>query len=142
MPLQGDPYDEHGRWLASLIRREADALAVDVPGKLAVLRAQHVGRGDAGMMDLIGRAEDARAAALRAADVAFLQGLINGTEDYFDDGLYERLEPLYAKYENDPAMLAMFNNAATAYGDAVVAAAEWCLAGIEAQEAIERASEH
>ena len=62
------------------------------------------------------------------ADVAFLQGLINGTEDYFADDLYERLEPLYAKYENDPAMLAMFNQAATIYGDAVVAAAQKALA--------------
>jgi hypothetical protein len=83
-----------------------------------------------------------REAADRARDVAFLQSLIDGTEDYFDDGLYARLEPLYAKYENEPAMLAMFNQAATVYGDAVVAAAEWALAGIDAEAAIDRAMGH
>ena len=132
-------YEQHSLWLAALIRGEANRLAPDVPGRLVLLRAQFRASQDGGMIDLIRRAEDARAADMRAADVGFLQSLIDGTVDYFANDLYERLEPLYAKYGNDPAMLAMFNQAATVYGDAVVAAAEWCLAGLEAQDAIDRA---
>lgn len=128
-------YERNSLWLASLIRGEAEPLSDDVLGRLALLRVQYVGRGDAGMMDLIRRAEDARAAALQAADVAFLQGLIDGSADYFADDLYERLEPLYAKYENDPTMLAMFNQAATAYGDFALDAATWAMAGWAIEDA-------
>lgn len=135
MPLQGDPYDEQGRWLAGLILGECDLLAADVLGRLVVLRAQAQAALDGGMLDLVRRASVARAAAQQAADVAFLQGLIDGTADYFADDLYERLEPLYAKYENDPAMLAMFNNAATVYGDAVVERAYWTMAAIAIEDA-------
>jgi hypothetical protein len=132
-------YEADAWFLQALALGPSDPLADDVVARLVMLRAQYVGRGDAGMMDLIRRAEDARAAALQAADVAFLQSLIDGIEDYFADDLYERLEPLHAKYQGDAAMLDLFNRAATAYGDAVVAAAQWALAGLDAVDAIDKA---
>jgi hypothetical protein len=132
-------YEADVRFLKALILGPSDPLAADVVARLVMLSAQYVGRGDAGMMDLIGRAEDARAVAVHAGDAAFLQSLIDGTADYFADGVYGRLVPLHDKYQSDAAMLAFFNTAATAYGDAVVAAAEWCLSGLKMKDAIDNA---
>ncbi|VTU25094.1 hypothetical protein SRS16CHR_03591 [Variovorax sp. SRS16] len=133
-------YERNARWLAALVRGEADPLAVDVAGRLALLRAQHAGRGDAGMMDLLARAAEVHAAADRARDVAFLNSLVDGSADYFADDLYDRLAPLHEKYQGDAAMLDLFNRAATAYGNVAMAAAEWALAGLEMQDAIDKAA--
>jgi hypothetical protein len=57
------------------------------------------------------------------ADTAYIQTIIDGTADLLDPGLYDKLEPLFAKYEADPEMMALLNRAADAYGKAVEAAA-------------------
>lgn len=138
--MQSDRYDEHGRWLAGLVLGKCNPLADDVPGRLVVLRAQAQAASDAGMLDLLRRAADVHVSAQQAADVAFLQCLVDGDADYFDDRLYERLEWLHGKYKGNATIEALFDAAVKAYADAVVAAAEWCLAGFQADEVIERAS--
>jgi hypothetical protein len=46
-------YEADARFLQALILGQADPLAADVPGRIAVLRAQYTGTGDAGILDLI-----------------------------------------------------------------------------------------
>lgn len=132
-------YEENARWLASVICSEVDPCSTEVPGMIVLLRAQYAGRGDAGMMDLIRRAEDARLTAQRVTDSAFLQRLIDRNADFFDDALYDRLALVHERYRGDAAMLGMFNRAATAYGDAVITAAEWAMAGLDAIYVIDKA---
>jgi hypothetical protein len=59
----------------------------------------------------------------KATDTAYIQTIIDGTADLLDPGLYDKLEPLFAKYEADPEMMALLTKAADAYGKAVEAAA-------------------
>lgn len=105
--------------------------------RLVILRGRygHIDR----MVALLDDACDAYVAADLARDVAFLGGLIDGTADYFSDDLYDRLEPLYEKYKDDAALLDLFNRAATAYADAVVAAATWAMAAWTIEDAKRRA---
>lgn len=56
-------------------------------------------------------------------DKAYVQSIISGAVDLLDPGLYDKLEPLFAKYEADPEMMALLTKAADAYGKAVEAAA-------------------
>ncbi len=62
------------------------------------------------------------------ADKNFLQSLIDGTADYFAPDLFDRLEPLFTKYEADPVMMDIINKAATAFGNAATAEAQKALA--------------
>lgn len=59
----------------------------------------------------------------KEADAAYIQTIINGSADLLDPGLYDKLEPLFAKYEADPEMMALLTAAADVYGKAVEAAA-------------------
>jgi hypothetical protein len=59
----------------------------------------------------------------KSTDTAYIQTIIDGTADLLDPGLYDKLEPLFAKYEADPEMMVMLTKAADAYGKAVEAAA-------------------
>lgn len=63
----------------------------------------------------------------KAADRAYLNSLIAGTGDLLAADTFDRLEPLFARYEGDAEMMAMLEKAATVYGDAAVAAAQAAL---------------
>lgn len=58
------------------------------------------------------------------ADQSYLQSIIDGTIDLLDPGIYDRLEPLFAKYADDAAMMGLLNQAAESYTAAAVAAAK------------------
>lgn len=64
----------------------------------------------------------------KAADRAYLQSLIDGTGDLLAADTFDRMEPLFARYEGDAEMMAMLEKAATVYGDAAVAAAQAAMA--------------
>lgn len=64
----------------------------------------------------------------KEADAAYLQSLINGTTDMFAADVFDRLEPMFAAYKADAAMMALLERAAKAYGDAAVKAAQAALA--------------
>jgi hypothetical protein len=64
----------------------------------------------------------------KAADRAYLNSLIDGTGDLLAADTFDRLEPLFARYEGDAEMMALLEKAATVYGDAAVAAAQAALA--------------
>lgn len=62
-----------------------------------------------------------------AADRAYLDSLIDGTGDLLAADTFDRLEPMFAKYEADAEMMALLERAAQAYGDAAQAAAQKAL---------------
>lgn len=62
------------------------------------------------------------------ADQAYLQALIDGTADVLDADIFDKLEPMFAKYADNSDMLALVNQAAQAYSDAAVKAAQQALA--------------
>lgn len=62
-------------------------------------------------------------------DTAYLNTFIDGTIDFMSPDILSRLEPMFTKYETDPAMMALLERAANAYGDAAVKAAQAALAG-------------
>lgn len=65
---------------------------------------------------------------IRAIDTAYLQTFVDGTADLFAADVLDRLEPMFAKYESDAAMMDLLNRAAEAYSDAAVKAAQAALA--------------
>lgn len=123
MPLTSDPYDEHGRWLAALILSHTNPVASNVLGRLAILRAQYMARLDGGMLDLISRAwevhDKAVARADEAEDIAFLNGIIDGSGDVLSEETFPRMEPMFAKYPEGSEMFALLEKAAEVFGDAV-----------------------
>lgn len=64
-----------------------------------------------------------------AQDRMYLQSIISGTADLLDPGLADKLEPLFAKYEQDSEMMGLLNQAAETYGKAVETAALAALKG-------------
>lgn len=64
-----------------------------------------------------------------AADVAYLNSLIDGSADLFATDIMDKLEPMFAKYEADPAMMELLTKATNAYSDNAVAAARTAMAG-------------
>lgn len=63
----------------------------------------------------------------RSNDAAFLQSMIDGTANLLDEGLFDRLEPLFTKYGDDAAMMDLLEKAANAYSEAATAAAQGAL---------------
>jgi hypothetical protein len=63
------------------------------------------------------------------ADRAYLQTLINGSADYFDEGILARIEPMFEKYAGDAEMQDLLEKAATAWSNATAAAARQALGG-------------
>ena len=66
---------------------------------------------------------------IKAIDTAYLKTFADGTADMFASDILDRLEPMFAQYENDAAMMELLNQAAQAYSDAAVKAAQAALAG-------------
>lgn len=77
-------------------------------------------------------------AQIEAADRGYLQAVIDG-EAKLSEAIFERMEPMFATYEGNADMMALLDRAATAYADAAVRAAYWCLAAAEAADVIGRA---
>jgi len=71
--------------------------------------------------------EDAKVTE-RKTDEAYLQNMINGKADLLEDGILERIEPMFTKYEGDAEMMALLERAAQAYSDAATQAARAALA--------------
>jgi hypothetical protein len=83
----------------------------------------------------VAAASEAPAVAAPAADDsedrAYLEALLNGTADLLGADVFERLEPMFAKYDGNPdtpEMEALLTRAAEAYGDAAQEAAKSALA--------------
>ena len=71
--------------------------------------------------------------ASRVEDVCdrqYLQSLVDGTGDCWSPDVFERLQPMFARYESDQAMSALLERAAAAFGDAAAAAAQTLLEGL------------
>ncbi len=121
-----------------------DPMGPYVVGRLLVMRARSLARGDGDMLDLIRRAWDARIAALRlaekGADTAYLNSLIDGSGDLLAEDTFARLEPMFEKYADDAEMKSLLERASTAYGDAALDEAARVLAGPEAEQAIKKAA--
>lgn len=66
---------------------------------------------------------------IKNIDTAYLSAMIDGTADMFAADILERLEPMFTRYESDVAMMDFLNQAAQAYSDAAVKAAQAALAG-------------
>lgn len=66
----------------------------------------------------------------QAADRAYLQSLIDGTGDVLAADTGPKLEAIYAKHEADADMMALFEQAANAYGNAVAAHAKQALVSL------------
>lgn len=128
-----DQIHDGGLYLHALILGHPDPMRPYVLGRLMVLRALYRARGDKDMLDLLERAQDARAAAMRRADEdadrAYLTGLISGTEKLLSESTFPRMEPMFAKYAEGTEMFALLEKAAIAFGDAAQKAAAWVLAG-------------
>ena len=114
--------------------------SLEEPGvavRLAVLRARygHIDR----MAALLDEACDAHAEAVTSAEVAadraYLNGLIEGTEDLLSEDTFPRLEPMFTKYAEGSEMYALLEKAATVFGDAAQEVATWVMAGFAIDEA-------
>lgn len=113
---------------------------LDEPGleaRLAVLRARygHIDRIGALLDDACDAYAEARARAEVAADRAYLESLIDGTEDLLSEDTFPRMTPLFTKYVEGSEMFALLEKAATVFGDAVQEVATWTLAGIAIEQA-------
>ncbi|MDM0025729.1 hypothetical protein [Variovorax saccharolyticus] len=65
--------------------------------------------------------------ASRVEDVCdrqYLQSLVDGTGDFWSPEVFERLQPMFARYESDQTMLALLERAAAELGDVVAATAQ------------------
>ncbi|WP_213957132.1 hypothetical protein [Variovorax sp. dw_954] len=126
-------------YLHALLLGHPDPMRPYVLGRLMVLRALYLTRGDEDMVDLLRRALDGRAAALQRADEdddrAYLESLIDGTGDLLSEDTFPRMEPLFAKYPEGSEMFALLERAATLFGDAVQEVAYWAVAGIAIDQA-------
>lgn len=60
----------------------------------------------------------------KADDIAFLRGLTSGPVDIFDESIFPKLEAVFAKYAEDTEMMALANEAAEAYTQATIKAAQ------------------
>lgn len=56
--------------------------------------------------------------------IAYLQSVVDGEVDFFDDTLADKLTALYEAHSSDEAFAELFERAATAYSDAMIAAAK------------------
>lgn len=73
-------------------------------------------------------AEPAPAAVDSTADRAYLESLIDGTGDVFAPDVFDRLEPMFAKYDTVPDMKAVLEQAVEVYSAAATKAAQSALA--------------
>lgn len=78
------------------------------------------------------RSADPAPAALAAdpakdTDRAYLQTLIDGTADIFDEGILPRIEAMYEKYASDADMMTVLEQAANAWSNAAAEAAKAAL---------------
>lgn len=122
-------YQSDASFLAALIRGVADPLAPGVLGRVTIMRARYRGRDNAGMMDLINRADEALATAQVAEDRAFLESLIDGSGDLLSLDAFPRMEHLFAKYAEGSDMFVLLEKAVEAFSTAVQEAATWVQAG-------------
>lgn len=65
---------------------------------------------------------------IRAEDLDYLNSLIDGSGDLLAEDTFTRMEPMFAKYEDDAAMMDLLTRAAEVYGDAATAAVYWVFA--------------
>lgn len=114
-----------------------DATDVGVSERLTVLRARYGANPIVG--PLIRNAWDALLRAQErvdeAADRAFLNGLIDGSDDLLSEDTFPRMEPMFAKYAEGTPMYALLEKAAEVFGEAVQELACWVLAGVAIDEA-------
>ncbi|MDM0018388.1 hypothetical protein [Variovorax saccharolyticus] len=126
-------YESDARFLRAMIVGRIDSLADGAMARLAVLRAKYSAALDGGMLDLIARARETHAEAVAraevAADRAFLEGLIDGTEDLLSEDTFPKLEPMFTRYAEGSEMFALLEKAATIFGDAAQELASWVIAG-------------
>ncbi|RYH71151.1 MAG: hypothetical protein EON54_00210 [Alcaligenaceae bacterium] len=138
-------YEGDARFLQALIRGLASPLAPGVLGRLTVLGAMYRDHGDRGMVDLIARAQNVRAAALaraeEAADRDFLNSLIDGSGDLLSDDTFPRMEPLFEKYVEGTQMYELLERAAWVFGDAAMELAAWVQADFAIDDARRRAED-
>ena len=134
-----DQAHDGSTYLHALIQGHPDPMGPHILGRLTVLRALYLARGDDDMLDLLCRARDARAAAsLRSeedADRAYLNSIIDGSNEVLSEDTFPRMEPLFAKYSEGSEMFALLQRAATLFGDAVQDAMCWAVAGIAIDQA-------
>lgn len=122
--------------------RPDDVRAADVE-KINVLLNKYMALGDGAMVNLCQSLLDLdrRRAAYALADQCLLTGLIDGVVDPLQDGVFDRMGPMFDIYGHDAEMMLLVNKAATTFVDAVqVQTAEITArieaAGVPADEAV------
>ncbi|CAN5919540.1 hypothetical protein BH11PSE13_BH11PSE13_41390 [soil metagenome] len=124
--------------------RPDDVRAADVE-KINALLNKYMTMGDGAMVYLCQSLLDLdrRRAAHAQADGCLLAGLIDGVVDPLQDGVFDRLGPMFDIYERDADMMLLVNEAATTFVDAVQAQTQTAevtalieAAGVPADEAV------
>lgn len=114
-----------------LISGRADETDPTIPAQLSILRLQCL--ADAVEVALVDRAGEVHAAALGGApvlaDAFYLRGLIEGCIDLGSPDIFERMKPMFARYQGNPHMTALLELAAVTYCDAAMDAVAEVLAG-------------
>jgi hypothetical protein len=130
-----------------LIGGHADLCDPTIPARLSILRVQS--NGDPVAIGLIDFASEVHAAALAGApilaDAFYLRGLIEGCIDLASADIFDRMEPMFARYEGNHELSALIELASVAYCDAAMDAAAEVLAGraewVATQKARDRATD-
>lgn len=132
---------DDARYALAVIAGRVDLTDPAIAARLAVLKAWHF--GDDGLRGLIDRAADMHVAGLerdpRAVDAAFLRAVAEGSVNFLDDPVWQRLEPIHERHKADAEMMALFAQASDAFADAALDAAAAVLVSSVADSAIEQA---
>ncbi|MGO4390644.1 hypothetical protein AB4Z46_04730 [Variovorax sp. M-6] len=123
------------RYLQDLLLARPDTFQAADRARVEALGEQYLAAGEGGMVCLCRSILDVdrRRVAHVEADRHFLNGVIAGALDPLQDGLFDRMEPMFAAYADEPGMTALLNQAARTFGDAVQAAATELVARLEAE---------
>ena len=84
-------------------------------------------------------AERVIAQAQRAADRAYLQGMLNGTVELLSEVVFPTVAPMFTRYTEGSEMFALLEKAAEVFGDAVQDVAARALASWAIDEAHRKA---
>ena len=130
--LQADESRDEWYLRCQLLTRPNDVRTADFD-RIRVLLERYLASGNGAMVYLCQSLleVDRRRAAHAEADRCLLKGIVNGDVDPLQEGVFERLRPMFAIYADDASMMCFVDLAASTFGAAAGAAATELLTRLE-----------
>lgn len=114
--MTNDTFLVDSLYLQKVVRGYVDVTDVTVAERLTTLQTKYTNQDMPGMIDLIGRAFEARERFEHQADLDFLEGLLAGVVACFRDDVSARLKHLYDKYPQGSLTYPLLDEATGHYG--------------------------